>query len=103
MTEIAKTNDQLRLCIPSLPCPHTLVLTQAVQALPSDQLDELFAKTRNFASFTEDNDPWEERDFGRVEIDGEGYFWKFDYYDESLQFFKENGVRVLTLMHASEY
>jgi hypothetical protein len=34
--------------------------------------------------FTEDNDPYRERDFGAIELEGERYFWKIVYYDRSL-------------------
>ena len=50
-----------------------------------------------------------ERDFGSIELEGERYFWKIDYYDRSLRFGAEDPsdttetMRVLTLMHGSEY
>ena len=62
-----------------------------------------------FDSFTEDNDPHGERDFGAFEHEGQRIFWKIDYYDRALTYGSENPadpqqtVRVLTIMLASEY
>ena len=64
---------------------------------------------RTFSTFSEDNDPWQEHDFGAVEIDGEKVFWKIDYYDLSMMYASPNPanesatVRILTIMLASEY
>jgi hypothetical protein len=32
-----------------------------------------------FDTFTNDNDPHRERDFGSFDLDGEKLFWKIDY------------------------
>lgn len=60
--------------------------------------------------FTSKNDPYDEHDFGQVEIDGEeAIYWKIDYYaDNTFEYgadepWKEETVRVLTIMLASEY
>ena len=53
--------------------------------------------------FNEGNDPYGERDFGSVMHNGVKYFFKFDYYDENLEYFQEDGYRVLTVMQADEY
>jgi hypothetical protein len=80
-----------------------------VAALPELELAELRRAVAAFDTFTEDNDPYGERDFGAVELEGERYFWKIDYYDRTLRFGAEDPsdtsetMRVLTLMHASEY
>lgn len=64
---------------------------------------------RAFDTFSEDNDPWGEHDFGAVEIEGEKVFWKIDYYDPTLTAGSENPAnealthRVLTIMLPSEY
>ena len=50
-----------------------------------------------------------EHDFGAVEVKGERFFWKIDYYAPGMMSGAENPadpkttVRVLTIMHASEY
>jgi hypothetical protein len=67
-----------------------------------------------FDSFTEDNDPHGEHDFGAFEHEGRKIFWKIDYYDRSSfgtghDMGSEDPsdpamtLRVLTIMLASEY
>ena len=84
-------------------------LTATVAALPENLLLRLRRDLAEFDAFTEENDPYRERDFGAVELEGERYFWKIDYYDRSLRLGAEDPTdttettRVLTIMHASEY
>jgi hypothetical protein len=105
--KIAHLNDKARKRL--LPGSTKMLLTRMVAALPEDALAHLCAAVAQFDAFTEDNDPYGERDFGTIELAGEGYFWKIDYYDRSLRVGAEDPsgttetVRVLTLMHASEY
>lgn len=62
-----------------------------------------------FDSFTADNDPHGEHDFGTVEIGGRRVFWKIDYYDLRLRYGSPDPAnpdrtrRVITIMLASEY
>lgn len=61
--------------------------------------------------FNKDNDPHEEHDMAFFEVDGERFFFKIDYYDESYQHFcgEENLLddskcnRVITVGHSSDY
>ena len=105
--KIAHLNDEARKGL--LPGSTKVLLTPLVTALPEPLLLHLQDAVSQFDAFTEDNDPYGERDFGAVEIEGERYFWKIDYYDRSLRFGAEDPsnvsetVRVMTLMHASEY
>jgi hypothetical protein len=105
--KIAHLNDKARKGF--LPGSTKVLLTPLVTALPEPLLLHLQDAVSQFDAFTEDNDPYRERDFGAVEIEGERYFWKIDYYDRSLRFGAEDPsnisetVRVMTLMHASEY
>ena len=86
-----------------------VVLTTGVNALPSNVKAMAIRKTASFATFTEDNDPHGEHDFGALELDGQRFFWKIDYYDPNLEFGSENPAdptkttRVLTIMLAEEY
>lgn len=83
--------------------------TRMVAALPEPVLAELGRAVAELDPFTEDNDPYREHDFGSVELAGERYFWKIEYYDRTLGFGAEDPtdtsetMRVLTLMHASEH
>ncbi len=86
-----------------------MVVTQGIAQLPAKQQRELLEKVQNHSNFTEDNDPYKEHDFGRIEPFGEEFYWKIDYYDKSLTKGSEDPsnpectTRVLTLMLAQEY
>ena len=105
--KIAQLNDKARKG--RLPGSTKMMLTRVVAALPDETISTLRRNVAQFDAFTEDNDPYGERDFGAIELEGERYFWKIDYYDRTLRFGAEDPsdmtetVRVLTLMHASEY
>ena len=105
--KIAHLNDKARKGL--LPGSTKMLLTRMVAALPDPTRLYLRRAVAEFDAFTEDNDPYGERDFGSIELEGERYFWKIDYYDRSLRFGAEDPsdttetVRVLTLMHTSEY
>jgi hypothetical protein len=67
------------------------------------------AAVKTFDSFTPDNDPYGEHDFGAINLAGETLFWKIDAHDATMT----NGSadpsdpaltrRALTIMLASEY
>lgn len=105
--KIAHLNDKARKGL--LPGSTKVHVTRTVAALPEDAIERLCGAVAEFDAFTEDNDPHGEHDFGALEFEGERYFWKIDYYDRSLRFGAEDPsntsetVRVLTLMHVSEY
>jgi Protein of unknown function (DUF3768) len=86
-----------------------LLTTASVAELAIDVKARLFLAVQSYASFSEADDPHREHDFGAVEIDGEKYFWKIDYYDLSQRFGSEDPsdpqqtTRVLTIMRADEY
>ena len=84
----------------------TLTLTPKV--LLSEKTWEILWKVQNFTAFNNDNNPHGERDFGIVEVDGESYHFKFDYFqDDTLQYAAENHLieayRVLTIYHSLEH
>ena len=57
-----------------------VVVTAGVEALPRERRASLLAQVRAFDAFNEDNDPHGEHDFGAIELEGEKYFFKLDYY-----------------------
>jgi hypothetical protein len=72
----------------------------------------IWAGVANFRSFTEENDPHGEHDFGAFDIQdvNEKIFWKIDYYaDETCTLGSEDPAdttrtfRILTIMLASEW
>jgi hypothetical protein len=83
--------------------------TQGIAALPLPVQSGIREKVELFDSFTEDNDPYGEHDFGAFEHEGHRIFWKIDYYAPDMEHDSENPadpkqtVRVLTIMLASEY
>ncbi len=111
---IATLNDLCRQAIlmpvfgeAAVPC--RILMTQGIMALaPEDQI-AIAAKVRRYDTFTEDNDPYGEHDFGAFTHDGLRIFWKIDYYDLFLLFGSDDPadpsktIRVLTIMLAEEH
>jgi hypothetical protein len=58
------------------------MLTEGIQNLPENLRFEVLQQVRSFDSFTPDNDPYGEHDFGAFNIEGRKIFWKFDYFDK---------------------
>ena len=90
-----------------------MIVTRCVMNL-ADRHDDAFAQliraVRDFRAFTSDNDPYGEHDFGAIDLLGQKWFWKIDYFaDETCTRGADNPghseacFRVLTIMHASEY
>lgn len=122
VARIRTFNDAARRA-PGIACMANMTIGFA--ALPD--LDRLFAlcQIMTFDQFTDDNDPYDEHDFGTVyrlasgqwtqhrptdpDTIAQTVFWKIDYYDNSHQFGSEEPwdalktARVLTVMLASEY
>ena len=86
-----------------------VVMTQGVDALPLDTKARVVLAVQSFDKFTADNDPHREHDFGSLEIQGETYFFKIDYYALDMiggsedPADPEKTTRVLTIMRADEY
>lgn len=84
-------------------------LTHHVQNLDGERMIKLMGAVKTFDDFSEDNDPYGEHDFGSVVVDGQTYFWKIDYYNNSLDGHSPDKScskvtrRVLTIMHCNEY
>ena len=116
---IARLNDRARLAM-GLAC--VAVATEGFRALPEQDQSRVRELVETFDAFTPDNDPYGERDFGAIYLDGEGrwtttrpalpaetVFWKIDAYDRDLQFGSDDPAdpavtrRVLTIMLAHEY
>ncbi len=97
-----ETNDALRQRIPSVAPPNLLVITRGIAALGAEAVIEILRQVKEFNDFSEDNDPWEEHDFGsfsyQSEESGKKIFWKIDDYAG-----QEGYNLVLTVMLAEEY
>ena len=108
LSKIAKLNDDLRqnLFTPGL---NRVFVSATVSSLPYLERALLLDKVQKFNDFNPDNDPYSEHDFGRIEHNGINYFWKIDYYNETMDAGSDNPadenitIRVLTIMRADEY
>ncbi len=103
---IAELNDQLRETF----LTGRVVVTRGIAELPEEARSDIISKVRSFSSFTEDNDPHGEHDFGSIDVENVGkVFWKIDYYDPDYQYLSDDPAdpkvtrRVLTIMLAEEY
>jgi hypothetical protein len=101
--KIRVLNDQARQSFTGC----RVVITQGVQAM--SDVPKILDLVRWFDTFTPDNDPYGEHDFGSFRCAGETIFWKFDYYDVDLQMHSPDPsdatvtTRVLTIILADEY
>ena len=97
---IAVLNDSFRRSM------QGCTVTRGVVALGA-AANEVFVGVRDYSSFTEDNDPYGEHDFGSFKIHGHKIFWKIDYYDQQLKYgvdpLDPDCRRVVTIMLAEEY
>ncbi len=102
---VTELNDQLRTTFVG----GVVLITAGVEALDAEVKLRLLAAVRSFDRFSADNNPFDEHDFGSVEIDEEIYFFKIDYYDRSMTAHSPDKAdpavtaRVLTIMRADEY
>lgn len=86
-----------------------IVFSSQVAALSPQERVQISRSVRLFSDFSQDNDPYDEHNFGTVSCRGEKYFWKFDYFDENYKFASDDPSnlaktrRVLTIMHSQEY
>lgn len=107
MAAIAALNDAFRRATGGQ--GGRIVFTPGVSALGVAFSHLALARVRAFNAFGDDNDPYGERDFGSVELNGRKLFWKIDYYDRALEYGSPDPTdpavttRVLTIMLAEEY
>ena len=88
---------------------NKLVLSNDVSQLNLIDGIEVLKLVKEFKTFTKDDDPYGEHDFGSFDFKDISYFWKIDYYDNDLKFHSEDKlnaektIKVLTVLRASEY
>lgn len=87
---IAEQNDHIRKNF------INTVITSGVLALEPFSFHVALVKVVFFDKFTEDNDPYGERDFGMVDVFGTSIYWKIDYDHQ-----KDH--RYMTILLAEEY
>ena len=102
---IRELNDQLRRTFTG----GRVVTTAGVAALSEEVKTRVFETLRAFDSFTVDNDPHGEHDFGAFAVNEHQFFWKVEYYDERMKWGSDDPAdpakttRVLTIMLSDEY
>jgi hypothetical protein len=74
--KIAQLND---LCRTAMGVAGRVVQTPGICALPQEDQSAIREKVETFSDFTEDNDPYGERDFGAFEHKGNKIFWKMGF------------------------
>lgn len=105
ISEIALQNDNFRKHLSQ----GTLVLTQGIRSNTPEDLKEIITKVRTFDNFDENNDPYNEHDFGAFDYKGKRIFWKIDNYDQKFLYLSPDVSnprvtnKVLTIMYAEEY
>lgn len=97
LSPTAKKNDLLRSTF--IGC--RVVVSEALHR--SSKKEDVISAVRSFNEFNKDNDPYGEHDCAFFEVDSERFYFKFDYYDDNYEFYKEDGNRVLTIGFASDY
>ncbi len=109
MNTIADYNDAVRTSLGIL-TKHWAEMSAGIAALPEDVTVKVLTAVRFFTEFTEDNDLYDEHDFGSLEVEGAGkIFWKIDYYDNDLAYGSPDPTdedvttRVITIMLAAEW
>jgi len=104
-TRIRELNDALRTTFNG----GRVMLTSGFNALPETLKALVIERVKTFSEFDAGNDPHGEHDFVNVEIEGQRFFAKIDYYDHDLRFGADNPsdpeqtIRVMTIMLADEY
>jgi hypothetical protein len=103
--KIAALNDTFRTTLAG----GRILVTSGVSALPHCIYAAALVAIQNFSTFTLENDPYGEHDFGFFQLKNYEFFWKIDYYDQTLSRHTEDAtdptktVRVLTVMLTEEY
>jgi len=103
--KIRAINDQARRSFQGC----RVLITRGIAELGDDAVHAILAQVRSYDSFTADNDPYGEHDFGSFHWGEVQVFWKFDYYDLDFSMHSPDAsdpcvtARILTIMLAEEY
>lgn len=103
--KIRRLNDEFRRTFFS----GWVVVTSGVMELGPDSVMAASLAVKAYDTFTEENDPYEEHDFGSFMLGKDKLFWKISYYDNRLEYGSEDPsdprvtTRVLKIMLANEY
>ncbi len=99
---IRTLNNELRRNLPNC---HAVIAT-GIAALGPEAVATIVKSVAIYDDFCQANDPYEEHDFGAVEVEGNVIFFKIDYYDKALAYHSPDPSdpsvteRVITIMLA---
>ena len=107
----ARQNDAFRagMVVGGCPFPGSVVVTSGVRDRGRDFVTGAILAAAFDQDFSEDNDPYGDRSFGIVTVQGERLYWKIDYYDADQEQGSDDPSdpgrthRVLTILFPSEY
>ena len=86
-----------------------VVMTAGIAAIVAEVRAVIVRRVQFFNAFDENNDPYDEHDFGSFDEHGHKVYWKIDCYDSTMTYGSEDAAdpsqttRVLTIMLAEEY
>ncbi len=102
---IARLNDKLRV----EGVGGKILATIGVQNLSHSVRADVIRAVCEFSNFDSGSDPYNEHDFGSIQVNGETYFFKVDYYGADYMSGSPDPAdpevthRVMTIMRADEY
>lgn len=102
---IRELNDKLRTQLVG----GRLVISAGLSAEGHAKVMKVLLAVMQFNAFKPENDPYGEHDMGSVNIDGEDYNWKIDYYDRDYRYHTPDAAdpamtrRVLTICQSLEW
>lgn len=105
VARIRELNDQVRRGFTG----GRIMITSGVAALPEAEKAKTLEAFRSFNDFNDDNDPHGEHDMVFLDVDGQKYIGKCDYYDLDERYLSDDPSdpkktkRVWVLMRADEY
>ena len=86
-----------------------VMLTRGIYSKGQACINEILNGVKTFNNFNENNDPYNEHDYGNFVYNGQKIIWKIDYYDRDLHYYSNDPtditktIRVMTVMLAEEY
>ncbi len=95
---VRERNDAIRKKLPIIYRPHRIIKSAEVEALEISEQRALIDAIRDY-DFSE-TDALSDHDIGVVELFGDRWSWRFDYYDRNLEHYRRDGVRVLVIAKA---
>lgn len=105
MERIRALNDSFRTTFVG----GAVMLSEGVESLDEETRRRLLERVRDFNKFEEGNDPFQEHDFGAIDLEGNRYLFKLDYYDRKCRSHSPDPAnpdvttRILTVLKAEEY